>query len=341
MRLDKFLCDMGVGSRSDVKRLIRKGTVTVNGAPVKDPGASVTADSLVAVSGQPVRYESFQYYMMNKPAGIISASEDAREKTVVDLLLESEDIGQLPESSSKDRVDHAEKNSDASTDAETYLDDVNADAETFLGYANADDRDIIRKRKDLFPVGRLDRDTEGLLIITNDGQLAHQLLSPAHHIDKTYFARVSGEMTEDDVKRFSQGIRFDSELTALPAKLKILSTGHPMKEIDRAAFLKVFQFRKDVASQKSCQGEPSPVTTLTTAVTPGMIPGTFSEIEVTIQEGKFHQIKKMVEALGLDHEVLYLKRISMGPLPLDSKLKPGQARRLTEREIQLLRKRTE
>lgn len=290
MRLDKFLCDMGIGSRSDVKKMIRKGAVTVDGAPVKDPGASVSSESAVMVSDQPVRYESFQYYMMNKPAGVISASEDAREKTVVDLLLEDE-------------------------------------ANVSIGMekdVNANDRDILmRKRKDMFPVGRLDRDTEGLLIITNDGQLAHQLLSPVHHIDKTYFARVSGVLTEEDVKRFEKGIRFDENLTALPAKLKILSTGHLMEESDCEAFWKAFKFRK------GCQEEPSPVSS---------IPDTYSEIEVTIQEGKFHQIKKMVEALGPDHEVLYLKRISMGPIPLDTRLKPGQARRLAEQEIESLRK---
>ena len=235
MRLDKFLSDMGVGSRSELKRSIRKGLVTVNGQVQKDPGADVDTTSEISFDGNPVLYQSFEYYMMNKPAGVISASEDKRQKTVLDLM-------------------------------------------------------DSRKRKDLFPAGRLDRDTEGLLLITNDGQLAHRLLSPKHHVDKCYFVRVSGALGEEDVQRFADGIPYDEALTAMPAKLRILESGTD-----------------------------------------------FSTAETTIQEGKFHQIKKMFAALGSGREVVYLKRLSMGPLTLDLNLAPGEYRALTEEELAALK----
>lgn len=235
MRLDKFLSDMGVGSRSELKRSIRKGLVTVNGQVQKDPGADVDTTSEISFDGNPVLYQSFEYYMMNKPAGVISASEDKRQKTVLDLM-------------------------------------------------------DSRKRKDLFPAGRLDRDTEGLLLITNDGQLAHRLLSPKHHVDKCYFVRVSGALGEADVQRFADGIPYDEALTAMPAKLRILESGTD-----------------------------------------------FSTAETTIQEGKFHQIKKMFAALGNGREVVYLKRLSMGPLTLDPDLAPGEYRALTEEELAALK----
>lgn len=235
MRLDKFLSDMGVGSRSELKRSIRKGLVTVDGQVQKDPGADVDTTSEISFDGNPVRYQSFEYYMMNKPAGVISASEDKRQKTVLDLM-------------------------------------------------------DSRKRKDLFPAGRLDRDTEGLLLITNDGQLAHRLLSPKHHVDKCYFVRVSGALDEADVQRFADGIPYDEALTAMPAKLRILESG-----------------------------------------------ADFSTAETTIQEGKFHQIKKMFAALGNGREVVYLKRLSMGPLTLDPDLAPGEYRALTEEELAALK----
>ncbi len=234
MRLDKFLSDMGVGSRSELKRSIRKGLVTVNGHVERDPGADVDNAADVCFDGSPVSYQSFEYYMMNKPAGVISASEDRRQKTVLDLM-------------------------------------------------------DSRKRKDLFPAGRLDRDTEGLLLITNDGQLAHRLLAPKHHVDKLYYVRVSGALGEADVQRFADGIPYDESLTALPATLRILSS--------------------------------SPEA---------------SEAEVVIQEGKFHQIKKMFTALGDGREVVYLKRLSMGSLTLDPQLAPGEYRALTEEELRSL-----
>jgi 16S rRNA pseudouridine516 synthase len=232
MRLDKFLSGMGAGTRTEIKKAVKAGLVTVDGAVAKDPGMQVSEDSAVTFRSEPVVYEEFVYYMMNKPAGVISASDDSREETVVDLIAE-------------------------------------------------------QKRKDLFPAGRLDRDTEGLLLITNDGGLAHRLLSPKHHVDKKYYAVVSGAVTDEDVQAFEDGLVLTDGLECLPAKLEILRAGAT------------------------------------------------SEVEVVIQEGKFHQIKRMFAARGM--EVLYLKRLTMGPLILDDTLEPGEYRRLTEKELQSLK----
>ena len=234
MRLDKYLSDMGAGTRSELKKEIRRSGVSVDGTVVTDPGFSVSSSSRVVFRGSVISYEEFVYYMLNKPAGIISASEDGREATVVDLIPEP-------------------------------------------------------KRRDLFPVGRLDRDTEGLLIITNDGALSHRLLSPKHHVDKVYYVRVSGILTDNDVELFSDGLVLTDGLECLPADLKILS----VSEDDYT-----------------------------------------SEAEVTIREGKFHQVKRMFSSIGA--EVLYLKRLSMGPVVLDPELSPGESRRLTADEMSLL-----
>lgn len=231
MRLDKYLSDMGAGTRSELKKDIRKGGAIIDGKVVKDPGFSVDASSHVVFKGAVITYEEFAYYMLNKPAGIISASDDDKEPTVVDLISEP-------------------------------------------------------KRKDMFPVGRLDRDTEGLLLITNDGALSHRLLSPKHHVDKVYYARVSGILADSDVELFRDGLVLTDGLECLPADLKILSVSEDEY---------------------------------------------ISEAEVTVREGKFHQVKRMFSSVGA--EVLYLKRLSMGPLTLDPDLAPGEYRRLTPDEM--------
>ena len=225
MRLDKYLAEMGAGTRKEIGKAVRAGRVTVNGQTVKNAAMQVTAEDEVSMDGVSVEYEEYVYYMLNKPAGVISATEDARERTVLDLISE-------------------------------------------------------RQRKGLFPVGRLDRDTEGLLLITNDGGLAHRLLSPRHHVDKVYYARLDGPVGEAEKALFAQGLKVDEALTALPAELEIL--------------------------------EPA------------------TEVRVTIREGKFHQVKRMFEAVG--REVLYLKRLSMGPLALEESLPQGAYRRLTAEE---------
>ena len=233
MRLDKLLSDMNIGTRKEIKTLVRKGEVLVDGVTVKDPGAAVSGNEVIICRGKQVTYSRHEYYMMNKPAGVISASEDPKQETVLDLM--------------------------------------------------PDDR-----RKDLFPVGRLDKDTVGLLLISNDGDLAHRLLSPKSHVDKVYFARVDGQVTQEDVRLFKEGLLVDESLTALPAELEI---------------------RSSTAGQ--------------------------SEVLITIREGKFHQIKRMFQAVG--KEVTYLKRLSMGPLVLDPDLEEGACRPLTEAELAALK----
>ena len=229
IRLDKFLADMGVGTRAEVKKYIRQGLVEVDGALVKSPEIKVDMDTqTVCCHGKTIAYDSFVYYMLNKPAGVVSATTDIKEKTVIDLICD-------------------------------------------------------KKRKDLFPVGRLDKDTEGLLLITNDGDLAHRLLSPKKHVDKVYYAKIQGKVTKEDKYAFSNGVSIGQGETAKPAKLEILTSDE------------------------------------------------ISEIRLTIQEGKFHQVKRMFESVG--KKVIYLKRLSMGNLVLDEKLALGEYRLLTKEEI--------
>lgn len=172
MRLDKYLAEMGVGTRQEVKKQIRQGKAAVNGIVVKaaDTKIDETSDE-VTICGRNISYVSYEYYMLNKPAGVVSATEDRRDTTVIDLIKE-------------------------------------------------------KKRKDLFPVGRLDKDTEGLLLITNDGDLAHRLLAPKKHVDKVYYAKIDGMVTEEDVKRFAEGIDIGAEEEEMtrPAKLDIMKS---------------------------------------------------------------------------------------------------------------------
>lgn len=233
MRLDKYLSDMGVSNRNEIKKNIRHGKVSVNGQTVKDPGLHVNLDDQIVYLGETILYEEYVYYMINKPAGVVSASMDKKAKTVIDLIDE-------------------------------------------------------RSRKDLFPLGRLDKDTVGLLLISNDGLLAHRLLAPKFHVDKTYFARIDGVVEDDMVAKFASGFKVDDSLEALSSKLKIISSGQ------------------------------------------------ISEVEITIHEGKFHQIKRMFEAF--DMKVIYLKRLEFGPIKLDENLEEGQYRRLTSSELESLKK---
>ena len=233
MRIDRFLANMGCGSRTEVKQLIKSGKVKVNGKTVIDPGHQVQPeDDEIDLKGDRIVYREFLYLMMNKPAGVISATEDSKEQTVLDLI-ESK-------------------------------------------YHN----------KGLFPVGRLDKDTEGLLILTNHGELGHQLLSPKKHVYKKYLARIDGKVTGQDQVAFKSGIELDDGYLTLPGDLEIISSG--------------------------------PV----------------SEVIVKIRECKFHQIKRMFQAL--EKRVVYLKRISMGGLILDPGLNPGEYRELTNGEVKQL-----
>lgn len=175
IRLDRLLTDMGYGTRSSVKKEIAKGYASVNGSKVTRPETKIdTEKDTVCWHGEPVVYVQYEYFMLNKPAGVVSATEDKREITVLDLIRE-------------------------------------------------------KQRDDLFPVGRLDKDTEGLLLITNNGELAHRLLSPKKHVDKVYYAEVKGRVTEEDVMRFKQGLDIGDEKPALPADLTILSSSEVSK----------------------------------------------------------------------------------------------------------------
>lgn len=248
-RLDKVLAQEGFGTRSEIKKAVRAGKVSVNGKTEKDAGRQVSLSDEILFEGRPVGREQFVYYMLHKPAGVITATEDARQRTVLDLL---RDGGVL--------------------------------------------------RRGLFPVGRLDRDTEGLILITDDGQTAHRLLSPGRHVDKVYFAVVTGNVTAEDIRKFEEGMMVPAEgsqeaFQALPAKLR-------------------------TAGNDETRGKDEA--------------GSGSRVLVTIREGKFHQIKRMFAAVG--KEVLYLKRLSMGPLQLDPSLAPGEFRSLREEEIAELRK---
>lgn len=274
VRLDKLLAQEGFGTRSELGRAIRKGSVCVNGEHVKDPGMKVSTEDEILFDGKAVRQKDHVYYMLHKPAGVVSATEDGREMTVLDLLRNPSVTG--------------------------------------TGAAGGPERDSLSEpvlRRGLFPVGRLDKDTEGLLLITDDGQLAHRLLSPARHVDKTYYAIVTGKVTGEDIRAFAEGLEVDDEFTAMPARL-------------------CTDLEADAGTAALIPGNLS-----------GILPGgtgQYSQTIVTIKEGKYHQIKRMFAARG--KEVLYLKRLSMGPLYLDPALAPGGFRPLRQEEIEALMK---
>lgn len=234
MRLDKFLCQLNMGTRSEVKTLIRKGQVTVNGVPAKSAEQKIdeTNDKVVC-KGQPLRYRTHVYYMMSKPQGVVSATRDNVDKTVLDLLLPG-----IPECD---------------------------------------------RKREIVPCGRLDKDTEGLLLLTDDGNLVHELLSPKKHVNKTYLVSMANYLTPEQITRLEQGVDIGEKHLTRPAQVEILP--------DKQIFL-------------------------------------------TIHEGKFHQVKRMLQAV--DNEVTALKRVSFGPLKLDDTLAPGESRELTEEEIQIL-----
>lgn len=235
-RLDKYLADAGIGTRSQIKSYIKKGLVQVNQETVIRPETKIDTDfDSISFQGQPIQMSEFEYYLLNKPSGYVSATKDNTAPTVLELIHSS--------------------------------------------------------RKDLFPVGRLDKDTEGLLLITNDGALSHRLLSPKRHVNKTYYAKINGIMTQQDVAAFEKGLEIGDEdlQTALPATLKIAQ----IDEINAT-----------------------------------------SVVFITITEGKYHQVKRMVHACG--KEVSYLKRVSFGTLNLPEDLELGSYRPLTEDELQAL-----
>lgn len=232
-RLDKVLANMGYGSRKDVKKMIKSGAVEIEDTVVLDPEMKIDPEvQSIKVNGKEVVYRKYIYLMLNKPQGVITATEDMNQHTVLDLINEE------------------------------YL------------------------KFNPSPVGRLDKYTEGLLLLTNDGMLNHYLTSPKKEIDKEYYAEVYGRVTKNDVEAFREGIVLDDGYKTLPAELEIL--------------------------------EESQV----------------SKVLVKIKEGKFHQVKRMFQAVG--KKVIYLKRLRIGNLKLDEALKPGEYRELTEDEVKAL-----
>lgn len=233
MRLDKFLCDNHLGSRSQVKDSIRKGQVTVNGRAARKPEEKIDpATDIVAFQGQTLHYQQYHYYMLNKPQGVVSATNDNTAPTVLSLL-------SVPE------------------------------------------------QADLFPVGRLDKDTTGLLLLTDDGALAHELLSPKKHVDKTYLVTTEKMLSEEDIHRLENGLDIGDDKPTAPARATLTEDGHLL---------------------------------------------------LTIHEGRFHQVKRMLQAIG--NRVVELKRVRFGPLKLDSSLADGEYRLLTEEETLILQQHT-
>lgn len=233
-RLDKIVASTGRWSRREVKALVRQGRVLVDGVPARSAEEKADPETAeIVVNGETLTYRRFTWIMLNKPTGYLSATEDGKGATVLDLL--------PPE----------------------------------------------LQKKGLFPVGRLDKDTEGLLLLTNEGGLAHELLSPKYHVEKEYYVRVAGRLTEEDCRAFAAGMTLDDGLTCRPAGLEILAAGEE------------------------------------------------SEARVVLREGKFHQVKRMLAFRG--KPVLYLERVRMGKLPLDTSLSRGEFRFLTDAEVEDLR----
>lgn len=230
MRLDRYLCELNTGTRSQTREFIKRGQVSVNGQVVRTADFKIDErKDQVALQGKILTYQKFVYYMLNKPRGVVSATQDNTAGTVVELL-------------------------------------------------------AAEGRKDLFPVGRLDKDTEGLLLLTNDGELAHRLLSPKKHVDKTYQVTMAHGLSEEDIRQLELGVDIGEDRLTLPAKVKVLSE---------------------------------------------------SVICLTIQEGKYHQVKRMLQAVG--NRVTALKRIRFGNISLDEGLVPGAYRPLTPREEKYLK----
>lgn len=253
MRLDKLLTHMNYGSHKEVGGFIRAGRVTVDDTVIRDPAFKVEpAQTTVALDGVTLRYCAQRYYMLNKPAGVITANRDIRHATVLELFPEHE-------------------------------------------------------RRGLFAVGRLDKDTEGLLLVTDDGAFSHALMSPSRHVEKEYVARITGTLVADAVQRFQQGLSLRDGTVCLPAQLAWLSGSEP--------------------TGKACSpANASPFEELISAEE--------QLVRVTLQEGKYHQVKRMLAAVG--GVVVQLKRVRIGSLRLDEALPSGGYRALTATEIERL-----
>ena len=256
MRLDKFLANSGIGTRKEVKEILKNKKVSVNDIFVKDGKIQIDEEKdFVKYENKIVNYKPFVYIMMNKPAGVISATEDNHHKTVIDLL---------------------------NNNYKTY---------------------------DIFPIGRLDIDTEGLLLLTNDGVLSHNLLSPKKHVDKKYYVKIARPLSESDIKKLENGIKLEENFITKNAKIEIIKNNFE-KNSENFEFIENKKTENNVKENENL-------------------------VYITISEGKFHQVKRMFKAVG--NEVLYLKRLKMGNLWLDESLELGKYRELTEEELNSLK----
>lgn len=228
MRIDKYLADNSIGTRKEIKGIIKAGRITVNGVQAGDPGMHIVpGKDIITMDERVIEYERFHYYMLNKPAGTVSSTREGASVTVVELLA---------------------------------------------------DENV----KNLSPVGRLDKDTEGLLLLTDDGALLHDLISPSKHVEKEYLVQTEKPVSEADIKKLEEGVDIGDDSPTLPARAYEAEDG----------------------------------------------------LHLIITEGRFHQVKRMLEAV--DNRVIFLKRLRMGGLCLDGSLKPGEYRRLTDEELALL-----
>ena len=228
MRIDKYLADNSIGTRKEIKGIIKAGRICVNGVTAFDPGMHiVTGKDIITMDERVIEYERFHYYMLNKPAGTVSSTREGASVTVVELLA---------------------------------------------------DENV----KNLSPVGRLDKDTEGLLLLTDDGALLHDLISPSKHVEKEYLVQTEKPVSEADIRKLEEGVDIGDDSPTLPARAYEAEDG----------------------------------------------------LHLIITEGRFHQVKRMLEAV--DNRVTFLKRLRMGGLCLDGSLKPGEYRRLTDEELALL-----
>ena len=226
MRLDKFLANSGIGSRKEVKELIKQGLVFVNDERIKNSDKNIDEiKDVIKIRDKCIEYRKYVYIMLNKPQNVISATEDNKHKTVIDLI----------------------------KGYDTY---------------------------NIFPVGRLDIDTEGLLLLTNDGKLSHNLLSPKKHVEKEYFVKLKENINDIDINKVENNIELEDGYICKKAKIKRLSK---------------------------------------------------NELNISITEGKFHQVKRMFKAVG--NKVIFLKRVRMANILLDKNLKSGEYRELTEDEL--------
>jgi len=285
MRLDRLLSEMNIASRKDARTLIKGKKVKVNGEVVTDPGFKVNEiKDEILVNDETVRYSKFVYYMLNKPAGVISATKDNNQKTVLDII--------KPED----------------------------------------------RRKDLFPVGRLDKDTVGLLVLTNDGETAHNLLAPGKHVPKKYLFVSKGKIEDKYISIFKEGFKISDEFICKSADLELISHENLNSENLNSENLNSENFNSENLNSENFNSE-----NLNSRISNG---GYFNLEELideesvtvgylTITEGKFHQVKRMIAAAG--GEVIYLKRLGMGELFLDENLVEGEYRTLTDTETELLK----